>query len=248
MGTTLRSRSQKDISQRTFAPRYFSNNQFNKFIMSIKEMNSVTRSPQRFQTRKHNLRAILSIVLVSLLMIFGSLPVSAHCDSYDGPTIKDAIKALETNNVNLVLKWINQQQEQEIISLFNKTYSLRNGDKEVYAIVEKHFFETLVRLHRETEGAPYTGLKPAGTTKNIIQLSDLAIESKDIDDLLVKLNNHIGKVVREKYQKVATLDITKNISPEKGREYVKAYVDYTHTLEAVHDIVEQGSGHSAHNH
>lgn len=187
---------------------------------------------------------ILSIAIVSFIMLFAINPASAHCDSYDGPTIKDAVKALETNNVDLVLKWIKEDQEQEIISLFNKTYGLKNGDKEVYAIVEKHFLETLVRLHRETEGAPFTGLKPAGTTKPIIQLSDQALETNDIDNLLGKLHSHIGNVLREKYEKVAALDATKNESSEKGREYVEAYVDYTHTLEAIHDIVEPGAAHN----
>lgn len=215
--------------------------------MRTKETNLATASPEGLQTRK-NYKSIFAIVLISSFMIFGSLPVSAHCDSYDGPTIKDAIKALETNNVNLVLKWITPEQEKEIIPLFNKTYSLKSGDKEVYAIVEKHFFETLVRLHRETEGAPFTGLKPAGTTKKIVQLSDHALESKNIDDFLVKLNNHLGKVIKEKYEKVAALDKVKNDSPEKGREYVEAYVDYTHTIEAIHDIAEQSGDHSAHKH
>ena len=216
--------------------------------MRTKEMNLGTKVPKSPKTSKSRLQSILSILFVSIFMVLGSLPATAHCDSYDGPTIKDAIKALETNNVKLVLKWITPDQEKDVIPLFNKTYALKSGDKEVYNIVEKHFFETLVRLHRETEGAPYTGLKPAGTTKAIIQLSDQAIESKDIDALLVKLNNHIGKVIREKYEKVAVLDKLKNDSPEKGREFVKAYVDYTHTLEAIHDIIEQGGGNSAHNH
>lgn len=212
-------------------------------------MNLRTEVPTRLlKNRKTSLQTVLSLVFVSFFMVFGSPPASAHCDSYDGPTIKDATKALETNNVNLVLKWITPEQEKEIIPLFNKTYALKSSDKEVYAIVEKHFFETLVRLHRETEGAPYTGLKPSGTTKPIIQLSDQAIESKNIDDLLVKLNNHIGKAIREKYLKVAALDKVKNDSPEKGREYVEAYVDYTHTIEAIHDIVDQGAGHSTHKH
>ena len=217
--------------------------------MKTNEMNLGTEvSTRLLKNRKAGLPSILSLVMVSLFMIFGSIPASAHCDSYDGPTIKDAVKALETNNVKLVLKWITPEQEKEIIPLFNKTYALKSGDKEVYAIVEKHFFETLVRLHRETEGAPYTGLKPAGTTKPIILMSDQAIESRNIDDLLGKLNNHIGKVLREKYEKVAALDKVKNESPEQGREYGEAYVDYTHTIEAIHDIIEQGSGHAAHNH
>lgn len=215
--------------------------------MRTKETNLATSSPERLQNRK-NYKSIFSIVLLSALMMFGSPPASAHCDSYDGPTIKDAAKALETNNVNLVLKWITSEQEEVIIPLFNKTYSLKTGDKEVYEIVEKHFFETLVRLHRETEGAPFTGLKPAGTTKKIIQLCDRALESKNVDDFLVKLNTHIGKVIREKYEKVVALDRVKNDSPVKGREYVEAYVDYTHTIEAIHDIADQSGDNSAHKH
>lgn len=216
--------------------------------MGTKGINLETGNAKILLNRKSNFQTILSIAILALLMFFGSQPVSAHCDSYDGPTIKDAIKALETNNLSLVLKWVTHEQEAEIISLFYVTYSLRNGDKAVYAIVEKHFFETLVRLHRETEGAAYTGLKPAGTTKKIIQLSDQALENKNIDELLGKLNNHIGKVIREKYEKVAALEKVKNESPEKGREYVEAYVDYTHTLEAIHDLTVQGGGNPVHKH
>lgn len=192
-----------------------------------------------------------SMVPVFLLLMFitgAGTPVFAHCDSYDGPVIKDATKALETNNVQLVLKWVGESQEKEITALFEKTYSLRNGDKEVYAIVEKHFFETLVRLHRETEGAPYTGLKEAGTMKEINRLTDEVIVSHQVDNLVSALNGHIEKVVKEKYHKVADLEMVKDQSIEKGREYVKAYVDYTHTLEAIHDIIEPAHGEQAHKH
>ena len=186
------------------------------------------------------------LFLASIIFILTST-ASAHCDSYDGPVIKDAERALETNNVNLVLKWVSKEQEKDITTLFQKTYHLRNGDKEVYEIVEKHFFETLVRLHRETEGAPFTGLKPAGTTKQIIQMTDQALKENNVDDFLLKLNNHIDKVVREKYQKVSGLNKVKDDSVEKGREFVAAYVDYTHTVEAIHDIIEHGGGtHAGH--
>ena len=79
-------------------------------------------------------------------------------------------------------------------------------------------------------------------------MSDQALASKDIDDLLGKLNNHIGNVIKEKYEKLAELDKVKNDSSEKGREFVEAYVDYTHTIEAIHDLVELGGGHAAHKH
>lgn len=214
--------------------------------MKTKDFNLVTEANQQPQTGKSHLKTILTVVFGSLLMLFTTMPAFAHCDSYDGPVIKDAVQALETNNVDLVLKWITVEQEQEIISLFNKTYQLKNGDLEVYAIVEKHFFETLVRLHRETEGAPYTGLKQAGTTKPIIQMTDKALSEGSIDGFLVKLNAHIDKVIKEKYQKVAELDQVKNTSKEHGRAFVEAYVDYTHTVEALHDIMEHGGGHSGH--
>lgn len=204
--------------------------------METKEMN--------FKAVNVHLKGVLSMIFISLLLFFASTPAFAHCDSYDGPVIKDAIKALETNNVKLVFKWITPEQEAEITGLFDKVQGLKNGDREIYSIVEKYFFETLVRLHRETEGAPYTGLKSAGTTKQIIVMSDKAIENNDIDKLLAQLNNHIGSVIREKYNKVAALDKVKDNSAEEGRAYVKAYVDYTHSLEALHDILENGGGHN----
>ncbi len=217
--------------------------------MKTTSKNSETSNMKERQTLKSSFKATASILLILMLTVLAGSPAFAHCDSYDGPVVKDATKALETNNVSLVLKWVNENQTPEITSLFNKTYSLKSSNKEVYTIVEKHFLETLVRLHRETEGAPYTGLKPAGTTKEIIQLSDNAIATKSADDLVSKLNKHIEKVIREKYQKVSELSKVKDISAEKGREYVKAYVDYTHTLEAIHNIFESSSaGSSVHKH
>ena len=194
----------------------------------------------------NSIKVTATVFLLFMLTVLAGTPASAHCDSYDGPVIKDATKALETNNVSLLLKWITDEQEKEIVPLFNKTYALKTGDADIYKIVEKHFFETLVRLHRETEGAPYTGLKPAGTTKQIIRMTDKALEENNPEDFLAKLNSHIEKVVREKYNKVAELDKVKDNSTEQGREYVKAYVDYTHTVEAIHDIMEHGDGHAGH--
>lgn len=213
--------------------------------MRTKEINSASEvSSALLKNKKSTLKSALTILSIMLFFSFSSQPTFAHCDSFDGSTIKDAIEALETNNVNLVLKWISPDQEAEVVPLFYKTYALKSSDKEVYNIVERHFLETLVRLHRETEGAAFTGLKAAGTTSAIVNLSDTALKDKDIDTLLAMLNNHIGSVLREKYNKVAALDNTKNDSPQKGREYVAAYVDYTHSVEAVHDILLGGAVHN----
>ncbi|MBF6627081.1 MAG: hypothetical protein ITG04_01055 [Proteiniphilum sp.] len=200
------------------------------------------------KTRNYNMseNLIRSLFIMSLTLIFSIItvqPVEAHCDSYDGPVLKDASKALETNNVELIKKWIPAADEAELVALFHKTYNLKKGDQEVYKIVQTHFYETFVRLHRQMEGAPYTGLKPAGTTEKIVVMSDNALESGDIDRLLNALSNHVNSVLKEKYEKVAALEKVKNESPAKGRQFVAAYVDYTHSIEAVHNMVDGAAAH-----
>lgn len=181
--------------------------------------------------------------LFGIIMFLFSIPSFAHCDSYDGPVIQDALRALDKENVSFVMKWVEKDFEVEIENLFNKTVELKNGDTEIYQIVEKHFLETLVRLHREGEGAPFTGLKPAGSTTPIIQMADQSLEHYDVDNLLTNLNGHIQEVVTEKYKKVAALRKVKDNSVSEGRAYVAAYVDYTHTLEAIEAAMTPGHSH-----
>lgn len=182
-------------------------------------------------------------VLLAVIMVIFTVPTYAHCDSYDGPVIQDALKALDQGEVSFVMKWIGDQHEEEIASLFDKTVALKNQDEKIYQIVEKHFLETLVRYHRETEGASFTGLKPAGSTTPIVQMADQSIEKLEVETLLNNLNNHIQGTLREKYEKVATLSEVKDRSVEEGRAYVAAYVDYTHTLEAIEAVLAHGGGH-----
>ncbi len=183
------------------------------------------------------------------VLLFWILPQQtfAHCDSYDGPVVKDAFLALEKMDVSPVLKWIEPQHEEEIIQLFEKTLKYKNQDPEVYELLEKHFLETLVRLHREGEGAPYTGLKPAGSTSKIIRMTDAALHEEEPDSLVSALKAHMENVVREKYETVAALKSKKDVSAEAGRQYVAAYVDYTHTIEALHEIITHNNDpHASH--
>jgi hypothetical protein len=194
-------------------------------------------------------KGIASVILVLMFTVFSASQAFAHCDSYDGPVIKDALKAFKQNNVSLVLKWVNAEHEQEIRSLFDKTVKIKKtSDKEISQIIETHFLETLVRLHREGEGEPYTGLKPAGSVTPVIQMADASIENKSADVLVTKLKAHIEKDIREKYQLLQELSKTKDESVEKGRAYVAAYVSYTHTLEGLEGALKGHEGHSAEKH
>src|SRR5690606_29620937 len=163
------------------------------------------------ETIKNLKRAFSKVMLLLAAMMFAfSIPTFAHCDSYDGPVVQDALKALNQKDVSYVMKWIEKDQEAEITALFDKTVRLKAADSEIYAVVEKHFLETLVRLHRETEGAPFTGLKPAGSTAPIVQMADNSIEDRDAATLLSNLNKHIKQVIGEKSEKVNELSKVKD--------------------------------------
>ena len=182
-------------------------------------------------------------LLLGVVMLAFSTPIYAHCDSYDGPVIQDARKALHEADVRYILKWIEEEHEGEIVALFEKTVALKSEDTEVYGTVEKHFLETLVRLHREGEGAPFTGLKPAGSATPIVKMADRSIADEDVNSLLGELSKHIQHVIAEKYEKVNGLSEVKDNSTAEGRAYVAAYVDYTHTLEAIESALAGGAHH-----
>ena len=185
-----------------------------------------------------------SLLFVLMFAVFTGFQSFAHCDSYDGPVIKDALKALKQNKVELVLKWVEPKYEKEITAKFNQTLKLKGTNKEINKILETHFLETLVRLHREGEGEPYTGLKPAGSVTPIIQMADESIVKGSADDLLMKLKTHIESDLRTKYLLVEELSKTKDNSLEEGRAYVAAYVNYTHTLESLEVAMKGHEGHA----
>lgn len=183
-------------------------------------------------------------VVLSLFLLLGSIPQQAfaHCDSYSGPVIQDAYKAFATHDVSPVLKWIEPKHEKEISALFQKTLKYQEADGEVYQLLEQHFLETLVRLHREGEGETFTGLKPAGTTSEIIKRTDAALNDQEIETLLANLNTDLAAIIRKKYERVAKLKQVKDHSLEEGRAYVAAYVDYTHTIETLYGVLHHVLG------
>jgi len=164
-----------------------------------------------------------------------------HCDTRDGPVITAARSALDTGNVNLVLIWVPNSAEEELKDAFEKTRRVREASRQAQELADEWFFENAVRLHRAGEGAPYSGLKPAGLDWGpVVPRAEKAIETDDSTEAIYYVLRTIEEDLQRRFTRVAS---TKNYdvnNVRSGREYVHAYIDfvvYAHHLYAhvMHD-------------
>ena len=177
--------------------------------------------------------------------LFTQAPAVAHCDGLDGPVITAARQALENGNPNAILVWIQAKDEPEVRRAFSEALAVRRLSPKAREMADRYFFETLVRLHRAGEGAPYTGLKPAGRDLGpAIPLADKAVASGSERDLMSLLSSEIEQGVRTRFTE---LQRKRNYSPNDlaaGREYIESYVAFVHYVEIVHQAAEaKSTGH-----
>ncbi len=177
----------------------------------------------------------LSVLALAITLLF-SLPGTslAHCDSMDGPVVQAAIKALDTGDVNLVLVWVSEKDENQIREAFQKTEKVRKLNAQARELADHYFFETLVRIHRAGEGAPYTGLKPAGLVlEKGIDAAEHAITEGKIESIHKELSPVLHQNLEKRFHHLME---KKNYSPSDvstGREYVAAYVEFIHYVEGL---------------
>jgi len=167
----------------------------------------------------------------------------AHCDTLDGPVVADARVALANGDVTPVLKWVTRDFENEVREAFSKTLAVRKQSLEAKDLADMYFFETMVRLHRAGEGAPYTGLKPGGTMDPVISAADKALESGAIDELASDIGSAVSEQVKARFAAASEARKHAAESVEAGRTYVAAYVEYVHFIEALHETVTGAAAH-----
>ena len=102
-----------------------------------------------------------SIVVFAFVVLYPQ-QASAHCDTMDGPTAKDGKLALESKNLNYALKWIEADGAGELRKIFDHI-KVRALGPDARDLADQYFLESLVRIHRAGEGAPFEGLKPSVT-------------------------------------------------------------------------------------
>src|SRR5215207_11421921 len=115
-----------------------------------------------------------------------------HCDSMDGPVVTAAKRALEAKDVSIALAFVPKDGEDEVTRAFEAALRIRDQGSSVREVADLHFFETVVRAHRAGEGAPYTGLKPAGLDHGpVIPIAERAIESGSPERLIGLLTGRV---------------------------------------------------------
>ncbi|HEU5315447.1 MAG TPA: DUF6448 family protein [Chloroflexota bacterium] len=169
----------------------------------------------------------------------------AHCDTRDGPVVEAAQQALDTGDQRLVTIWVQEKDEPELHAAFDHARKVRALGPEAKGLADEFFFETVVRLHRAGEGAPYTGLKPAGLPPEpAVAMADHALTTGNGRELAAFLEEALHEGLHEQFQGVAALKSYAPGDVEAGRAFVNAYVEYVHWVERVYESAVHGAaGH-----
>ncbi len=180
-----------------------------------------------------------------------------HCDSMDGPVVRAARAALEAGDVGLALPYVPAAAEADVTRAFERATAARALGADAREVADLYFFETVVRLHRAGEGAPYTGLKPAGLGDGpVVPVAEQAIETGSPDALATLLAGTVDAEVRERFERVQRLKADAGRSVADARAYVEAMLGlqvYAHHLyecarAAAHEGRHEPSGTAAHRH
>jgi Family of unknown function (DUF6448) len=149
-------------------------------------------------------------------------------------------KALETGDVNKVLIWVRPQDAAEITNAFQQTLAIRKLSPEAKTFADHYFFETLARIHRAGENAPYTGLKPAGRDLGpAIPAADKALETGTEQALIQLVTDTVQEGLLKHFKEAIA---KKKFAPDDvpaGREFVEAYVTYIHYVERLYEAAEK---------
>ncbi len=197
---------------------------------------------------KSNLtKSAVVLIVLAVFLLFLPRVAAAHCDTLDGPVITDAKAALEKGDVTPVLKWVRKEDEGEIHRAFEKAVTVRAKGPEARELADTYFFETLVRVHRAAEDAPFTGLKAAETElEPAVAGADKALETGKADELVKLVTSDVAAGIHHRFHHALEKKKHAAESVEAGRQYVEAYVEFVHYVERLHtDAIGPAARHHA---
>ncbi len=186
-------------------------------------------------------RTVAAVVMVIASLVLYPASAAAHCDALDGPVVQAARMALEKGDVSLVLRWVAPEREADVRAAFTRTLTVRALGGDARALADTWFFETLVRIHRAGEGAPYDGLKPAGHIEPFVAAVDRSLATGSVETVVGDVTAHVSRSVRERFARARETAARADDSVDAGRAYVAAYVEYLHYVEALHKAGSTGA-------
>lgn len=170
-----------------------------------------------------------------------------HCDTRDGPVVKAAKKALETGNLNYVLIWIPEDSEKELKDVFARTLRARKAGRDAQDVADDWFFETAIRLHRAGEGAPYTGMKPAGLSEGpIVPKAERAIETGNPEETIEFIIRTVEEDLTHRFHQVMEKKKYDADDVAAGREFIEAFIGWVVYSHHLYVNVAGGNSHGEH--
>jgi Family of unknown function (DUF6448) len=129
-------------------------------------------------------------------------------------------------------------------STFASVMAVRAMDDKARAVADRLFFETAVRVYRTGEGAPYTGLKPAGTpVSRVIPIAEDAVATGSTERLIAYLSEVLREELSNRLGIVKALASNRNRSIAEGRRYVEAMLGFEVYCHSVLKALQAQSGH-----
>jgi hypothetical protein len=208
-----------------------------------------SKAKEIMMTRNTLYLAIPAAIGVAAALTFAAAPAQAHCDAIDGPVAMSAVRALDQNNVNVVLPYVQPAAETELTAAFKQAITVRNAGPDAKALAERHFMETAVRLHRRGEGASYEGLKPAGTDFGpAIPAAEAAIARGTPDQVKRLLSDQLTHGIEARFEHVLhaqALPKEPKTATEvvAARERAHAELEFVQYVEGIY-AATQGSAHA----
>ena len=167
-----------------------------------------------------------------------------HCDTRDGPVVRAAKKSLETGNINHVLIWVPKGSEKELKDVFERTQRARKAGKDAQDVADDWFFETAIRLHRAGEGAPYTGMKPAGLSEGpVVPKAEKAIETGDPEETIGFILKTVEDDLTHRFHHVIEKKRYDVDDVAAGREFIEAFIGWVVYSHHLYVNVTGGGGH-----
>jgi hypothetical protein len=201
--------------------------------------------------RRGGAALVAALLVAGAAVLLPAQPALAHCDNVNGPVVAAAREALAKNDVKLALPYIKADYEAELTTAFGEAREAMKQGGKAAELAEHWFAETTVRLHRQGEGAGYTGLKYDTDFGPALHAAEEAVTTGDLHHVLEVLDAALAAELEAKY---AAIVETREAAAKKGtveanREAVEAvlifetYVDTIAKAISANHHAEAGAGH-----